>query len=53
MKNRQPETVFDKMVEQALVIALKTAIEAVPVVGPIFFALSIVSDLQRIKKAMR
>jgi hypothetical protein len=41
------------MVEQVLVIALKAAIESVPVVGPIFFALSIVSDVQRVKKILQ
>jgi hypothetical protein len=52
MENRH-DNVLEKVVEQALVIALKVAIESVPVVGPIFFALSIVSDVRRVNKALR
>jgi hypothetical protein len=52
MENRQ-DTVLEKVVEQVFVIVLKVAIESVPVVGPIFCALSFVSDVQRVKKALQ
>jgi hypothetical protein len=52
MKDRQTDTVLEKMVDQALVFAVQMAIESVPIVGPVFVALSIVSDIQKVKKRL-
>lgn len=52
MKDRQTNTVLEKMFDQALVFAVQMAIESVPIVGPVFVALSIVSDIQKVKKRL-
>ena len=53
MKNRQPDSFFDRVVAQALFLAVEMAFESVPVIGPVLVAFSAVSDAQTIKKALR
>ena len=53
MKDRQADTVLEKMVDHVLVFAVQIAIESIPVVGPVFAALSIVSDIQKAQKRHR
>lgn len=53
MRDRQTDTVLEKMVDKVLIIAVQMAIESVPVVGPVFAALSIVSDIQKVQKRLK
>ncbi len=53
MKNRQPDSFFDRVVAQALFLAVEMAFSSVPVVGPVLIALSAVSDAKALEKALR
>lgn len=50
MKNRQHYVVIEKVVDKALVIAVKMAVESIPVVGPIFVAATLFADMKAISR---